>query len=235
MSDCWRGHWSGSHHPQPESSSNSELIQFIINAKRKLTTTNGVWNDGSTDDDGLWSVLLTPISQLNHTYKLKTTARICTHQTPQSEDFQEGPKNVSLWFPAEHVWSSQGGSARGDCPVVNRFASASFSWTYKTLVAVNIGCPLVCRKHMICLWERGERPAPINERMVCVRACVCAVSVFFPRVSEPGELRQEYEDQVTRVSSVSSSSVGFDELYENISAECPFISCYLFLYLVVMF
>ena len=41
---------------------------------------------------------------------------------------------------------------------------------------------------------------------VCVRVCVraCLVSLGFPRVCEPGELRQEYEDQVTKVSSVSS-------------------------------
>lgn len=38
---------------------------------------------------------------------------------------------------------------------------------------------------------------------MCV--CVCVVAVCVPRVSEPGELRQEYEDQVSRVSSVSVS------------------------------
>lgn len=51
-------------------------------------------------------------------------------------------------------------------------------------------------------------------RRICVRVaslsvcgpkmcvCVCVVAVSVPRVSEPGELRQEYEDQVSRVSSV---------------------------------
>lgn len=44
----------------------------------------------------------------------------------------------------------------------------------------------------------------VDHKCVCVPACdVCVVAVCVPRVSEPGELRQEYEDQVSRVSSVS--------------------------------
>lgn len=52
-----------------------------------------------------------------------------------------------------------------------------------------------CRR--ICV-----RVASLSVWTINVCVCVCVVAVCVPRVSEPGELRQEYEDQVSRVSSV---------------------------------
>uniref|UniRef100_A0A3B5M0I0 RING-type E3 ubiquitin transferase n=1 Tax=Xiphophorus couchianus TaxID=32473 RepID=A0A3B5M0I0_9TELE len=67
-----------------------------------------------------------------------------------------------------------------------------------------------------------------TNRIVCVRVCVCVcvrtVPRVFPRVCHPGELRQEYEDQVTKLmeerrAQDEEESKASEELIQKLLAE----------------